>query len=212
MISDNNTLAPEVLAAKLLSRALHDIAGPTSGLSAALDLLHDSNSGDLHKEALALARDSLTEMAARMAFCRAAYAGAGEMDGEAFAVLAQTPFAGSRARLELSEVTPGAPRVVIQGALILLQISAEGLASGGVARLTLKPHNAAWRARVEGEGARARVVPETLAGLEGLGLESGLPGRWAPGRHLHALAASAGGSLKFSAQDGQFWLALTCPG
>ena len=211
MIKDRDALAPEVLAAKLVARALHDIAGPTSGLTAALDVIGDTNSRDLNAEALDLARDSLTQMAARIAFCRAAVGGGGGLEGEAFAVLAQTPFAGSRARLDVSAVEYGAPRLVLQGALILLQITAEALASGGVARLSIKPDRGNWRACVNGEGARARIVPETLAGLEGLGPESGVPGRWAPGRYLYALAVSAGGSLDFSAQDGQFCVALTCP-
>jgi hypothetical protein len=211
MEKDRHVLAPEILAAKLLARALHDIAGPTSGLTAALDLLGDTQNGAMHAEALDLARDSLAQMAARIAFCRAAFGGGGGLDGEAFAALMEIPFVGSRARLDRGILTPGAPPVVLQGALILLQISGEALASGGAAHLTVEPINGKWSARVDGEGARARVVPETFAGLGGMGLKSGLPGRWAPARYLHALAASVGGALDFGAKEGRFWLAFTCP-
>lgn len=211
MIKDRDAFAPEVLAAKLVARALHDIAGPTSGLTAALDVLGDTDSRDLHAEALTLARDSLAQMATRIAFCRAAFGGGGGLEEDAFDVLAQSPFAGSRARLDVSAVEHGAPRLVLQSALILLQISAESLASGGLARLTITLDQGNWRARVDGAGARTLIAPETLAGLEGLGPGSGLPGRWAPGRYLYALAASAGGSLDLSVQDGQFCVTLTCP-
>jgi hypothetical protein len=207
----SDAVAPELLAAKLLSRALHDIAGPASGLTAALDLLGDAENGALHTDALALARDSLAQIAARIAFCRAAFGGGGTLDGEAFTALMQTPFAGSRARLELGAVAPGGPAVVLQGTLILLQISAEALAAGGAARLSLEPIKGVWRARVEGEGRRIRLAPEAVAGLRGRGLGPGLSGRWAPARYLQALAQSLGGALDVSADEVRFRLDFTCP-
>jgi hypothetical protein len=209
MQKDSVTLAPEILAAKLLSRALHDVAGPTSGLTAALDLLGDAESGELHAQALALARDSLTQMAARIAFCRAAYGGGG-LDTEAFETLLQIPFQGSRARLESSTIMPGAPPTLIQGALILLQLSVEALASGGSARLSLELQNGTWRALVEGEAARVRMAPETRSGLDGQALGAGLSGRWAPARYLRALADSAGGSLEISVDERGFRLGFAC--
>lgn len=211
METNADALAPEFLAAKILSRALHDIAGATSGLTAALDLLGDADNSAFHADALILARDSLAQMSARIAFCRAAFGGAGTSDRQAFADLIEIPFAGSRARLEGSELAPDAPPIVLQGALILVQISAEALASGGAARLSLERGDGAWRVRVDGAGAKARLIPETLAGLGGLALESGLAGRWAPARYLHAVAASVGGALDFEAQDGRFWVAFKCP-
>jgi hypothetical protein len=212
MIKDTVPLAPEVLAARLLSRAIHDISGPTSGLTAALDILGDDASGAAHAEALALARDSLAQMAARIAFCRAAFGGAGGWDGESLVRLMETPFTGTRARLEWGPVVPGSPTRAVQGALIALQISAESLAAGGVARLSLQPFQEEWRARVDGEGPRARMAPETVEGLAGLAFSSGLAGRWAPARYLNALSVSVGGALDFGAGEGQFWIAFTCPG
>jgi histidine phosphotransferase ChpT len=207
----SDALAPEVLAAKLLARALHDVVGPTSGLTSALDLLGDGDNRDLHAEALSLARDSLSEMGARIAFCRAAFGIGGGLDVEGFVKLIATPFAGSRARLELGQMTPGAPPVLYQGALILLQITAEALASGGAARLTIERLAGQWRARVDGAGVRAQIAPETLAGLGGLASTSGLGGRWAPARYLSALSASVGGALDFGAGEGRVWLAFSCP-
>jgi hypothetical protein len=211
MIKDTVPLAPEVLAARLLSRAIHDISGPTSGLTAALDILGDDASGAAHAEGLALARDSLAQMAARIAFCRAAFGGAGGWDGDSLGRLMETPFIGTRARLEPGPVVAGAPSCAVQAALIGLQISAESLAAGGIARLSLQPFQEDWRARVDGEGPRARMAPETVEGLAGLAFSSGLTGRWAPARYLNALSVSVGGALDFGAGEGQFWIAFTCP-
>jgi len=212
MQTDIEALAPEFLAAKILSRALHDIAGPTSGLTAAVDLLGDTANGALHAEALTLARDSLAEISARIAFYRAAFGGAASLDSATFSALVGAPFAGSRARLDQGALTSDAPPVVLQGALILAQISAEGLTSGGEARLSLERLGETWRARVDGQGARARIVPETLAGLAGLAPPSRLAGRWALARYLHAVATSVGGAVDVHSQEGQFWVAVTCPG
>jgi histidine phosphotransferase ChpT len=204
-------LAQRLLSQRLLARVLHDVAGPTTGFTTALDLLGDGRNDALRAEAVALARESLSQIAARIAFCRAAFGAPGDLRIEAFEKVATTPFAGSRAKLERGALPPGAPPLLLQALLILLQISAESLAAGGVARLSIAAFDGAWRGRVDAEGPRARIHPETLEGLSGGALTTGLPGRWAPARHLHDMASSAGGALKIQSGDGEFWLAVAFP-
>jgi hypothetical protein len=201
----------DVLAAKLVARALHDVAGPTSGLTAALDLLSDTGGDEaLRVEALALARESLAQIGDKIAFCRAAFGG-GAVEGAALERLLQAPFARSRARLEAPAPPSDAPGVLHPAMLILSLIAAESLAAGGEARITLSHDSGVWRLGLTAEGARARLSPETRRGLEGEGVGDGLAGRWAPARRLQALVTRSGGDIHVETEAERIAVSLTVP-
>ena len=208
MMDPDSKIASEITA-KLVSRILHDLAGPTSGLSSALDLLADDADEGLHAEAVSLARDSLDRLAERIAFCRAAYGGG--LDVAMFHRLAQTPFSHSRATLECAKLSPEAPPLLGQALLILSQISAEALALGGTARMEISPSKTIWSGSITIIGVRAHLHPETALGLAGQDLVGGLPGRWAPARYVNAVVTAQGGGLSLVVEEGLIRLAATLP-
>lgn len=200
--------AANFLCAKLIGRILHDLAGPTSGLTSALDLLADAPGESLGREALGLAQDGLGALTARMVFGRAAYGGG---DSSLFERLLQTPFDNARARMTGAHFPPGAPPMLAQALLILSQISAEVLSSGGTAHMEISELPDGWHGLIEARGPRARLHADTALGLAGQDLDGGLPGRWAPARYLHAIVSANGGSIAAEESDGAITLSVVHP-
>ncbi len=203
---------PELLAAALAARLIHDISGPASGITSGLELYADADLPDLRDQALDLATSSSRSLLDLLDFCRLAYGGAGEtQDGRTLENLARTPFAGRRCRLVwlIPEQPFNGPSA--QALLILLQIAAAGLASGGEARASASVQHDGVVLAVEGEGPRLRFPLEIIDGLAGLPLSEGLPGRWAPAGYLHGLVAAAGGRLTARIEPTAFRLEVSLP-
>jgi hypothetical protein len=202
--------APEILAARLAARILHDISGPASGVASGLDLFAEG--GEEGGAGLELALASARSLLDMLEFHKAAFGTSGEaLGGQRLRGLAQTPFEGRRPRLECPADIDPLPGPAAQAMLILAQIAAGALASGGVARATASQSHEETVLRIDGEGPRAGLPPETLEGLEGRPLSKGLAGRWAPARYLNALLAEAGGVLSATINAEQFTLTASFP-
>jgi len=201
---------PEFLAAGLAARILHDISGPASGVASGLDLLTESGQGD--GAALELAVSSARILLDLLEFHKVAFAGgAAPVAGATLQRLALTLFEARRPRLEwVSDLDPF-PGPAAQAMLILAQISAAALAAGGLARANAARVREDIVIRIDGEGPRAALHPESLDGLEGRDLLGGLAGRWAPSRYLSALVTAVGGAVTATTGVGRFSLTATLP-
>ena len=201
---------PEHLAAALAARILHDISGPASGVTSGLDLLAESGHGD--GAALELAVSSAKSLLDLLEFHKVAFGGGAEALASAtLQRLALTPFEARRPRLEwVSDVDPF-PGPAAQTMLILAQISAAALAAGGLARANASRIDEDIVIRIEAEGPRAALHPESLDGLRGRHHSGGLAGRWAPSRYLSALVTGVGGVLTATTDVGRFSLTATLP-
>jgi len=200
------------LATGLAARLLHDLSGPASGLMSGIDLLSDPASADLRGSALELVAAGGRELLETMDFCRAAYGGTGEIfDGSALERLAVSRFTGRRAALTWPAAMPALPARAAQSLLVMSQIAAGALATGGVALAGARYTADGLILTVSGEGARARLDPEMLDGLAGRPLSGGMAGRWAPGAYLRALVDSVGGALSTQSGEGGFVLEATLP-
>jgi histidine phosphotransferase ChpT len=189
-------IRPEVLAASLASRLIHDAMGPASGVVSGLDLFNQSEGEDMRGEALALAASSGRQLVDRLTFFRVAWGGGPEaMDTGELERLAQNLFVGLRPRLEWFATVATLPAVGARTLLGLVHIAADAVAAGGTAVVTVNRAGEWAVIRVEARGPRLRIPPETLGGLAGEALAEGVPGRWAPAFFLHACLAAAGGSL-----------------
>lgn len=208
----SSALPPEILAAALAARILHDLSGPACGVASGLDLLVDPGQGRLGDAAIELAVSSARALLDLLEFHKVAFGATGEaVSADALHRLALTQFEGRRPQLEwVADVDPF-PGPAAQAMLILVQISAATLAAGGRARATASCARAQIALGVEGQGPRATLQPEMLEGLEGRALSRGLAGRWAPSRYLAALVTAAGGALTANAGADRFSLAVTFP-
>ncbi|HEY1928439.1 MAG TPA: histidine phosphotransferase family protein [Caulobacteraceae bacterium] len=187
--------ASTLLASRLSALLAHDMAGALQGLKAALALLDDSSEAALQAEARALAQQSAAELEARLAFCRAAFAGRGIGGPAELERLSRIAFAGRRAELRWASLEPDAPGPLSQAALTFAQLAATALTTGGVATMWLDRPTGAWRARLEAVGPRLRVDGEALAGLRRQEPTPGAPGRWAAGAFVAQSIREAGGAL-----------------
>jgi histidine phosphotransferase ChpT len=208
----SRAVPPEILAAGLAARILHDLSGPASGVVSGLELLADAGGGGADKAALELAVSSARALLDLLEFHKVAFGATGEAASSgALHRLALTQFEGRRPRLDWATEMDAFPGPAAQAMLILVQISAAALATGGLARATASFAHGEIALGVEGEGPRAILQPETLEGLEGRALSRGLAGRWAPSRYLAALVTAAGGALTATAGVDRFSLAATLP-
>jgi hypothetical protein len=199
----------QLLAAGLAARLLHDLSGPAAGVWSGLDLLAEA--AGVGDPALELAIASGRTLLDLIEFQRLAFGATGEiLTGEGLKRLAGAPFEG-RPRLDWAVSIEPLPALAAQAMLILVQEAAGGLALGGAARATASLSGAELVIRVDGEGPRASLWPETLEGLEGRDLSRGLAGRWAPLRYLSALVADAGGGLAATTGPDRFGLIVTLP-
>ena len=203
--------APALLASRLSALLAHDIAGALQGLNAALALLEDAPDAALQAEARALAHQSADELEARLAFCRAAFAGRGAEGSGDLERLGRRQFAGRRADLQWAALEPGAPGPLCQAALTFAQFAATALAAGGEARLWLERSGEFWRARLEAAGPRLRMDGEALAGLKQEHPTPGAPGRWAAGAFVAQSIREAGGSLDVHLDEGLMTLEARVP-
>lgn len=184
---------PALLAARLSGRIVHDLAGPAQGLANAVALAEAGLDAAGRDEALALAAQVSQEIGLRLAFCRAAYAGAGVGGPEEVEQLARALFS-RRARLVFETHAAAAPDVARQLTLILAQICAQAVAAGGETRVRLEADGAGWRLRLVAEGPKLRLDLAALDALAGREPQS-RAGLWAVGALARRLVEAAGGSL-----------------
>ena len=74
-------LTAEQLAALLCARLCHDLVSPVSALGAALSVLDDQDSADMHEDAMGLVRESARQAQAKLEFSRLAFGAGGSAPG-----------------------------------------------------------------------------------------------------------------------------------
>ncbi|MEO8811862.1 MAG: histidine phosphotransferase family protein [Caulobacteraceae bacterium] len=179
-------IPPQLLAARLAARLVHDLMGPASGVATALELLAADGAGDPRAEVLQLAVSSSRRLVGDLAFARAAFGGGnGEVQTADIEALARSAFDGLRPTLAWETAPAGVSARAGSAVLILLRIAAGVVGSGGEVRVS-------GAFRIEARGPRASLRPEVRAGLAGEALGEGLAGQWAPAFYVRSLVAGAG--------------------
>jgi histidine phosphotransferase ChpT len=200
------------LAAGLAARLLHDLSGPVATIASGLELWSAPGAADLKAEAAELANTSAVALVLALEFCRAAFGGAlEERHTDDLARLAQSPFAGRRARLVWSAEPMTLGGAAGPALLVMAQIGAGALPAGGEARVTAGAAGGRILLRIEGVGPRARLEPEVVDGLEGRPRRAGPAGRWAPAAYLSAIVGAAEGALRHQALEGGFSVEAVLP-
>ena len=184
----------DALAGPLISRLIHDLMGPATGLMTGVSLLDDAATP--RGEAVELISTSLHALIGLLNFCRAAY-GAGDepLSSGELGRLAASLFEGARPSLDWAVTLDSLPAVAGRTLLGLVQVAAGALAAGGTATATAVGDDAQIRIAVEARGARLRLADETVAGLMGRACEGGRIGQWAPACYLARQVVAAGGRL-----------------
>lgn len=205
------------LAQLLCSRLCHDLVSPSGAVNAGLELLGDpATDAATAAEALALVKDSGRQLAARLAFFRAAF-GSGTKASrlDEVAILARDFLAGGPVRVAGPEPEAAALTLTPEGvraALGLLLVAAGALARGGAVSIAAARLDEGIGIALVAEGQGARLAPEITAALAPEAtLDQATP------RNIHALLAAcaaraAGGAVELApAAAGRVEIALIVP-
>lgn len=207
-------VTPVELAAHLAARMCHDFISPAGAIASGLDLLEDPSAQDMRDDALALIADSARKLIALLSFDRVAFgasAAAEAFDPRELEKLAQGVFAHQRADLEWSVEATSLTKPVTRVLLNLAQICGGALPMGGTAKLSVTDEDGQTVVTGRAVGARVRMRPEVLDGLNGERLGDGLGGHWVQAFYLRSLVDAAGGELGVETPEGEVVLTARMP-
>jgi histidine phosphotransferase ChpT len=199
-------VTPVELAAHLAARMCHDFISPAGAITSGLDLLEDPSAQDMRDDALALIADSARKLVALLSFDRVAFGAsqaAEAFDPRELERLAQGVFAHQRATLDWSVTPMSLSKPVTRVLLNLAQICGAALPMGGEARISVTEDEDGTLIAGRAVGARVRLRPEVLDGLNGERLGEGLGGHWVQAFYLRSLVDAAGGTLSVEIVDGE---------
>jgi histidine phosphotransferase ChpT len=207
-------VTPVELAAHLAARMCHDFISPAGAIASGLDLLEDPSAQDMRDDALALIADSARKLVALLSFDRVAFgasAAAEAFDPRELEKLAQGVFAHQRAELEWSVAAASLTKPVTRVLLNLAQICGGALPMGGTAKLSVADEDDKTVITGRAVGARVRIRPEVLDGLNGDRLGEGLGGHWVQAFYLRSLVDAAGGEFGVELLEGEVVLTARMP-
>ncbi|MBL8771627.1 MAG: histidine phosphotransferase [Phenylobacterium sp.] len=202
------------VAAYLAARMCHDFISPASAIASGLDLLEDPSAQDMREEAMGLIVSSSKKLADLLSFCRVAFgasASAETFDARELEKLAAGVFNHMRADLVWAVETPAVNKPAARTLLNLAQMAGAALPTGGVAKVQAVQEASSVAIAIEATGARARLRPEVLAGLQGLPLGEGLHGHWVQAYYVHLFVADAGGRVFADVSEERVVFAATLP-
>ena len=202
------------LAAHLAAKLCHDLIAPAGAITMGLDLLEDPDNQDMRDEALALVAANARKFVALLSFNRVALgasAGAAGFPTAELERLTRGVFAESRAELDWQVGGEELAKAPARALLNLGQLGAAVLATGGVAHLSAEPGEGETSVRLLAEGPRARLRPDTEAGLAGLPLGERFAGHWVQAYYLSRLVAAEGGRLTTEVDEGRVTICVILP-
>jgi histidine phosphotransferase ChpT len=208
------TVGAAELAAHLAARMCHDYISPAGAIISGLDLLEDPSAQDMREEAMNLIAASAKKLVDHLAFDRVALGAsttAETFDTRALETLTQGVFAHGRAQLVWSVEAPSLAKPAARALLNLAQVGLGALPTGGVATVTARVEGDKVLIAVDCRGARARLRPVVVDGLEGRRLGEGLAGLWVQAYYLRQIVDSVGGTLDFELGEEQVSLRASVP-
>ena len=198
-------MAADQLAALLCARLCHDLVSPVSALGAALSVLDDETSADMHDDAMALVRESSRQAQAKLEFARLAYGAGGSapatLDTRELRRLTEAMFAPSKPEIVWKVETPGLEKAPSRLLLNLCVLGVESVPRGGTVTIEATETAGVTRIRIVAEGPRARLNDAAVLALEGQPPEGGYDGRSIQPYFAGLIARNAGGRV--SAHSGE---------
>jgi histidine phosphotransferase ChpT len=207
-------VAAAELAAHLAARMCHDYISPAGAIMSGLDLLEDPSAQDMREEAMMLIASSAKKLIDLLAFDRVALGAstaAETFDSRALESLAHGVFAHGRAKLTWLVEPPTLNKPAARALLNLAQIGMGALPTGGMATLTAAIEGEQLVEIIDCVGARARLRPAVIDGLEGRRLAEGLTGLWVQAYYLRQIVDAAGGSLDHEAVEERVTIRVRLP-
>ncbi|HEY5409929.1 MAG TPA: histidine phosphotransferase family protein [Caulobacteraceae bacterium] len=211
---DPDAVLPVDLAARLAARLCHDFISPVSAIVSGLDLIDDPEQQDMREEAMSLIATSARKLAALLSFARIAFGGstASELfDVRELERLSREFFEHARSQLDWAIEPAGLSKPAARALLNLVQLGATALPVGGTARLSARDAGDEVHLALDAEGARARLRPEAIDGLEGRSFAEGLGGQWVQTYFLRSVVDQAAGTLTYEVAEDAVRVRVTLP-
>jgi histidine phosphotransferase ChpT len=202
------------LAAFLAARMCHDYISPAGAIVSGLDLLQDPSAQDMREEAMELITASAKKLVAALSFDRVAFgssAAAESFDARQLETLTRDLFTHVRGEVEWMVEPASLAKPAARALLNLAQIGAGALPMGGLARLGAKQEGDQIVLSLQALGARVRVRPEVLSGLNGESLVEGLSGHWVQAYYLRQIVDAAGGLLEVTRGEEEALVVVRLP-
>ncbi len=193
------------LATHIAAKLCHDFVSPSGAILSGLDLLNDPTAQDMREDAQGLIQQSANKLAALVHFCRVAFGAATSAErftSDELHRLVAGMGEGGRAVLDwrVDEADFGKPAARALTNLAYLTLLA--LPMGGTASITTEHDGDDLVIRGRGEGNRARLKAEAVAGLAGQRLSEGLPGQWIQPYWLWLTVSQSNGILTVTTEEG----------
>ena len=207
-------VTPGELAAFLAARMCHDYISPAGAIMSGLDLLEDPSAQDMREEAMTLIASSAKKLVDLLSFDRVALgasAAAESFGADQLETLAVGVSTHGRAQLVWNCGPRSLPKPAARAMLNLVQIGLGALPTGGTATLTAVEADGGLVLSIDCVGARARLRPAVIDGLQGRRLEEGLAGLWVQAYYLHDLVVAAGGTLEHEVFGERVMLTVKLP-
>lgn len=192
-------LASDQLAALLCARLCHDLVSPVSALGAALSVLDDETSADMHDDAMELVRESARQAQAKLEFARLAFGAGGSapamLDTRELQRLTEAMFSAVKPKIVWKVEAPGLEKTSARLLLNLAIMGVDAAPRGGTVTIEATDNGGNSRIRVVSEGPRARLEEAAGVALDGGIPENGLDGRSIQPFYTGLIARTAGGRV-----------------
>ena len=212
--ADPGPIAPVELGAHLAARMCHDYISPAGAIMSGLDLLEDPSAQDIREEAMTLIATSAKKLVDLLSFDRVALGAstAAETFGvDQLETLANGVFSHGRSQLAWNVLPRTLPKPAARTLLNLVQIGLGALPTGGVATVTVAEEDGGYTLSIDCAGARARLRPAVIDGLEGRRLQEGLAGLWVQAYYLRQLVDGAQGTLEHAVFEERVLVTVKLP-
>nr|WP_314437562.1 histidine phosphotransferase family protein [uncultured Brevundimonas sp.] len=203
------------LATYIAAKLCHDFISPSGAIISGLDLLDDPSAQDMRDDALALIAQSARKMVALVHFARVAFGAATTSErftARELQALVVGVTEGGRAALEWRVADGEFSKPQARALVNLAYLTVGALPMGGTAVIDTRIENGLLHVTGHAEGARARLKPEAVAGLNGQRLTEGLAGQWIQPYWLWLTVTKSGGDLTTTIEDGRVVLSAAMPG
>lgn len=209
-------MAADQLAALLCARLCHDLVSPVSALGAALSVLDDPDSTDMHEDALELVRESSRQAQAKLEFARLAFGAGGSapgiLDTRELQRLTEAMFSASKPEIVWKVEAIGLEKAASRLLLNLSILGVDAVPRGGTVTIEATEAAGGARIRIVSEGPRARLEESYARALEGSEPENGYDGRSIQPYYAGLIARMAGGRVSAHADEGRVeFVALVQP-
>jgi histidine phosphotransferase ChpT len=179
---------------RVADRLCHDFASSAQAVASGFDLLREAQGVAEREEAESFLAEAVAAQKAKIRYARQAYGpSAGAVACAELESLVHQLFEDIRPELDWRVTTPALGSSAARGLLVLAQLGADILATGGLARLDVRARDNVQIVELDAEGPRPMLREEVRSGLNGTASEAG--GRWAQGAFVRALVEAAGGEI-----------------